>query len=100
MGKQAEHREAWRQRIAEQEQGGDSIRAYCKQHGFGEHSFYSWRQRLRVEQPVGFALLETRQARSKEPQAIELVLAEGDRLRIPCGEAALRMVLQVLRART
>lgn len=99
MSRQAEQREEWRQRIEGQEQSGVSIRAYCKQHGLGEHSFYSWRQRLRAEQPVGFALVETRPARREERQAIELVLGGGERLRIPCEEAALRMVLQVLRAR-
>jgi transposase-like protein len=99
MGRQAERREEWRQRVTEQEQSEISIGAYCKQHGLGEHSFYSWRQRLRTEHSVAFALVETRPTRREEPKAIELVLAEGERLLIPCEEATLRMVLTVLRAR-
>jgi hypothetical protein len=99
MSKQAERREAWRQRVSEQERSWLSIRAYCKQQGLGEHWFYSWRQRLRSEQPVGFALVEARPERREEPKMLELVLGEGERLRIPCNEAALRVVLQVLRSR-
>jgi hypothetical protein len=66
MGKQAEARERWSERITEQEASGLSIRAYCKERGIGEHSFYVWRQRLRrTEEPVGLALVETKR---REPE--------------------------------
>ena len=91
-----ERRELWRQRIAEQEKSGGSIRAYCKGIGIPEHAFYGWRQRLRAETPVTFALVETTQP-AKEAAMIEIVLAQGDRLRIPGDEATLRLVLGVLR---
>jgi hypothetical protein len=61
-----------------------------------EHAFYGWRQRLRVETPVTFALVETKQ-RANEAVFIEVVLTQGDRLRIPGDEATLRLVLGVLR---
>ena len=96
-GKRSEHRETWRQRVAEQEQSGLSVRGYCEQHGMAEHSFYFWRRRMREDRPVSFALVAAKPV-NNETQAIELVLAEGDRLRIPCEEAALRTVLRVLRA--
>jgi hypothetical protein len=89
-------RELWRQRIAEQEKSGDSIRAYCQQKGLAEHAFYGWRSRLRSETAVTFALVETKQP-APEAVMLELVLAQGDRLRIPCEEAMLRMVVRVLR---
>ena len=38
--------ETWRERIAAQQAGGDSIRALCKQNGWHEHAFYWWRSRL------------------------------------------------------
>lgn len=93
----AERREEWRRRIEEQEESGVSIRAYCKQHGIAEHAFYGWRQRLRSDERVSFALVKTKPS-LEEAQAIELVLATGERLRIPREEATLAMVLRVLRS--
>ena len=43
-----------------------------------------------------FALVETK-AGVKEAVMLELVLAQGDRLRIPSDEGTLRLVLGVLR---
>jgi transposase-like protein len=100
VGKQAEVREGWKQRVADQEQSGLSVRAYCKQQGLGEHSFYQWRKRLRTEAPVSFALVEERKAAraEREPRMLELALNGGECLRIPCEEAALELVLRVVRA--
>jgi hypothetical protein len=96
--KQEERRELWRQAILEQEKSGLSIRAFCSERGWGEHSFYWWRQRLRSENaPVRFALVETKVTDEAKPQPIELVLASGDQLRIPGDAATLRLVLSVLR---
>ena len=74
------------------------MRGYCQEHGVAEHSFYFWRRRLREDRPLSFALIEAKPG-NLEPRWIELLLAEGDRLRIPCEEAALGTVLRVLRAR-
>jgi transposase-like protein len=94
--------EYWRERIAEQEHSGGSVKQFCKDHGLGEHLFYYWRKRLREQQPMRFALVDTR---TKQPQAareasLELVLAGGERLRIGAGVdvTTLRTVLEVLRA--
>jgi hypothetical protein len=38
--------ELWRERIAAQQAGGQSIRALCKENGWHEHAFYWWRSRL------------------------------------------------------
>lgn len=91
-----ERREYWRKLIAEQEASGETIRAFCKQRGIGDHSFYSWRRRLRVNAPVQFALLQT--VGSGAP--LELILAHGERLRIANGvdAATLRLVLDALRS--
>ena len=97
-GKQEERREWWRQRIARQEQSGQSIRAFCKDQGVGEHLFYYWRQRLREEKvPMRFALLEAKPCEAAKPQTMELVLTSGDHLRIPIDAATLRLVVSVLR---
>ena len=76
MGKQAAVREAWRQRLTEQEQSRDSIRAYCEEHGWGEHSLYAWRQRLRSDGASRFALVESTPV-SEGPKPLELVLGGG-----------------------
>lgn len=93
----AQRWELWQQWVAEQEKSGTSVRAFCKQRGLAEHNFYSWRKRVRTTSPaITFALVETKP--SKDVVMIELVLAQGDRLRIPADEPTLRMVLSVLRA--
>lgn len=102
--KQTERRELWRQRIAQQENSGQTIRAYCREHKLGEHSFYQWRQQLRssTETPVRFALVETTKPPTEpqpqlSPAGLELVLRGGEKLRIPADAALLRLVLSVLR---
>jgi hypothetical protein len=97
VNKAEQRREPSRQRIAHQETSGQSIRAYCRERGLKEHDFYGGRQRLREQSaPVGFALVETKSAEQTVPP-IELILASGDRLRIPRDAAMLRLVLAVLR---
>ena len=48
----------WRERIAEQQRSGLSIKQFCKQQGIAEHSFYDWRKRLREKPAVRFALVD------------------------------------------
>ncbi|MGI8992506.1 MAG: IS66 family insertion sequence element accessory protein TnpA [Bryobacteraceae bacterium] len=38
--KQEEKREVWRQRVAEHERVGQPVRAYCRELGIREHTFY------------------------------------------------------------
>jgi hypothetical protein len=95
-------REYWRERIAEQERSGISVRRFCEEQGLTEQSFYLWRKRLQRQQPLRFALVETglaRQQPATEP-GLELVLVTGERLRIGAGvdPVVLRRVLEALRA--
>jgi len=87
--------EYWRKLIAEQEASGETIRAFCKERGVGDHSFYFWRKRLRKREPVQFAVLKTVAAAAP----LELILASGERLCIGNGvdAATLRLVLDALR---
>ena len=95
--KQEQRREQWRQRIAEQESSGQSIRAYCGERGLKEPASYGWRGRLRKQNTPGrFGLVESKPG-EETPAPIELLLASGDRLRIPSDAAALKLVLAVLR---
>jgi hypothetical protein len=97
VNKAEQKRELWRQRIAQQESSGQSIRAFCHGRGLAEHDFYGWRQRLRKQTgPVRFTLVEAKPA-EENFAPIEVLLTSGDRLRIPHDAATLRLVLGVLR---
>ena len=97
VNQQEQRRELWRQRIAQQETSGHSVRVFCRKQGLTEAAFYAWRQRLGKQTPsVRFALVETKPAEDTVPP-IELMLASGDRLRIPHDAVTLKLVLAVLR---
>jgi transposase-like protein len=97
------NKDQWRERTVEQERSGVSVRQFCQTRGIGEHLFYYWRKRLREQQqPMRFALVErgpARQAPASEA-SLELILADGERVRIGARVDAttLRMVLTALRA--
>jgi hypothetical protein len=81
----------------EQESSGQSIRAYCGERGLKDSAFYGWRRRLlKQNTPVRFALVASKLGEEPAPP-IELLLASGDRLRIPSDAATLKLVLAVLR---
>ncbi len=91
----------WSKLIAEQKASGQKARPFCRERGIPEYSFYKWRRRLRESEPVRFALLETAPAPSASPEsALELVLRNGERLRIgnQVEVATLRMVLEAVRS--
>lgn len=93
--------EQWRERIAEFEGSGKSVRQFCKESGIAEHSFYCWRKRLRQNGPVRFALVEQtvgQQLWAAEAN-LELVFPTGERLRMGTGVDAgtLRTVVAALR---
>jgi transposase-like protein len=94
-------RERWTRLIAEQGASGEVVRAFCRERGVGEKAFYWWRRRLRSEQGVHFALVETMAASAaSEDSALELVFTNGERLRIGRGvdRATLQLALTVIRA--
>lgn len=91
----------WRERIAEQQRSGVSIKQFCKEGGFSEYSFYAWRRRLRKKEFVPFALVDRSLATEATVTAcVELILPGGERLRIAPGvdSATLRTILDALRA--
>jgi transposase len=99
--KTASKADQWRERIAEQQRSGLSIKQFCKQQGIAEHRFYDWRKRLREKQAVRFALVD-RASVGRESLAdacLEILLTSGERLRVGAGvdAAILRVVLEALR---
>ena len=52
----AEKEQFWRSMVEEHGQGGLNVRAFCRQKGISEPSFYAWRKELQkrdAEQAVG-----------------------------------------------
>jgi len=95
---QQERREFWRQLLAQQEQNGVTVRAFCQQHQVSEYSFYQWRKRLAEQLPVKFALVETNHS-APAAAGVEVILTTGERVRIASGADAgtVRLALSVLR---
>ena len=93
-------REYWSELIVEQQASGQTVRELCHERGRGVYSFYRWRKRLREDGAVRFALVQTRPtADSRGDAPLELVLTNGERLRISPGvdAATLRIVLEAVR---
>src|SRR5580658_2427921 len=90
----------WAKTIAEQEESGLSVPAFCREKGVCAGSFYHWRRRLRtVDESVRFALVEMKPAPDCAVP-LELIFVGGERLRISRGAdvAILQLVLAALRA--
>jgi len=77
-----------------------AVKAFCRDRGVSEPSFYSWRKRLAAAEPVRFALVDAGASGTKDA-SMELIFASGDRLRIAgvVDAATLRTVLSALRER-
>ena len=91
----------WRERIAEQQRSGTSIKQFCRERGLAQHSFYAWRKRLQRSEPVRFAVVDRGlRLEATMDTCVELILPTGERLRIAGGVDAttLRTVLEALRA--
>jgi hypothetical protein len=98
----------WRERAAEHERSGLTVRGYCRQAGLNEHSCYNWRAQLRRAdaepgpQPatVQFAVIEPPRSILPGAARIEITLPGGEQIRIGEGAdaATVRLVLAALRA--
>ena len=96
-----QRRRYWSKLIAEQEASGQKARPFCRERGNPEYSFYKWRRRLRQADTVEFALLKTAPPTvAIADSAMELVLGNGERLRIANGvdAATFRLVLDAVRS--
>ncbi|MCZ2079943.1 MAG: transposase [Bryobacterales bacterium] len=93
--------EQWRERMAELQSSGQSVKQFCKERGLSSWSFYKWRKQLQEAGPVRFALVERRTGREQSASNgdLEVVFATGERLRIQRGVdgATLRTVIEALR---
>ena len=98
VGNQAGVLEQADQRAGGQRAEGPAV--FVASVGSGEYSFYKWRRRLQQSEPVRFAMLATAPtAAPRRDPAFELVLRNGERLRISnqVDAAMLRLVLEAVR---
>ena len=102
----------WREVIADQQQSGTSVQAFCRNRQLNESSFYRWRKRIQLRDrqcsskqdapPVLAPVIvvdEQLGESVREPSAsIEIVLADGTIVRVPSGTTReeLGMVFAVL----
>lgn len=104
----------WRGVLEEQRQSGESVRAFCRERGLKEASFYRWRQVIgRRDAEVTQAEASTsmlapvvvvkershsNSSHFERSVAIEILLRGGATVRVPCGSTSeqLGMVLDVL----
>jgi transposase-like protein len=87
----------WRDVLRRWHDSGLTIRAYCRQRSLAEPSFYFWRRELAqrdLQTPlanspaVTFVPLTVRPEPVAVEAMVEVVLANGRRLRVPVGVAA------------
>lgn len=89
---EAEQRQFWQMAVETWRASGLSVRAFCKQEGLSEPSFYSWRRKLssaasascKQEATASEAFIEV-PLPAAQPAGLELVLASGHVLRIGSG---------------
>lgn len=91
----------WQRWIQLWQSSGLTVRAFCARHRLAEPRFYAWRRLLRQRQRPVTRFVPVHVRATPEPatdQVLEVVLADGRRLRVPPGfdAATLRQVLAVL----
>ena len=99
---QREREQFWRDLIARQQRGEQSIAAFCRTHGVSQPSFFSWRKRLRLHRAAPRSPFVPVQIDLTSPLAhaapIEIVLRSGACVRVShgCDRQMLETVLAVL----
>ena len=107
----AEKERFWRETIAEQGRGGESVRAFCRSRGLRETSFYHWRREIRLRDrekdgtsspPLAPVVLvddfDGKRVDESDASVIEIALRDGTTVRVPPGSTreTLDLVFDVL----
>ena len=91
--------------IREQEQSGDSIKAFCQSQGVSQPSYFAWRKKLALGKHTNaradFVPVRVVPDTPVQPSGIEIVLSRGRRVRVEPGfdRQLLSDVLSVLEER-
>jgi transposase-like protein len=65
--RRVETREFWKEAIRLCAESGLSVRAFCKREGLAEHTFYSWRHKLRPQSPAPDVIQESSATEDEAP---------------------------------
>lgn len=88
--------------VAEWERSGLTMNEFCQRRGLNASTLGWWRRRLRGREEGNKAveLVEIRPSGTAAERAVEIVLANGIRLRVPVGfeRRSLEEILAVVRA--
>jgi transposase-like protein len=98
--------ELWRRRLAEFEQGTQTVAAFCRRVGVSAATFYGWRRKVAQSPGSGQASHGTQaipplsflpvQVTGQPTGVIEVVLAGGVRVLVPRGDReSLQLVLEL-----
>jgi transposase-like protein len=99
-----EHRAKWRGLVSEQLSSGQTVAAFCRDHGIRASQFYDWKKRIREGEAAKFVevkVKESSEQRKPAPErspAIAIRLNKGRSLLVEPGFDAshLRALLTVL----
>lgn len=93
--------EEWERHIRTQEQSGQSVSQYCKDHSLGDAAFYTWRRRLKNPGSVGGNGFIQLQRERPEVSVAHIEIPNGWRITINGAmdeEALTKMLRAVKRA--
>ena len=90
--RRASKEQFWRRMVRQCRSSGQSVRAFCEEHGLSEPSFYAWRRTLAARDDAALRFVPVQVTPEPQPimadgsaGAVELVLSAGRRLRIGPG---------------
>ena len=104
----AEREAFWRRQFDDWQQSGQTITAFCREHGLTESAFHLWKRNLRLQKKLGHSTTNARRPSASRLVPVSLAAlptstltleVHGATLRIEPGvdDALLRTVLNALR---
>ena len=87
--RRSEREQFWRRVIREQEQSGDSVKAFCESQGVSPPSYFAWRKKLalgkRRNARADFVPVRVTPDTPVESSGVDIVLDRGRRVRVEPG---------------
>jgi hypothetical protein len=100
--RESQQEQQWRRWLAQWQQSGLSVRAFCAAHRLPEQTFLAWRRLIAQRQAAACSFVSVQVVPDEQPAAVscfEILMPGGLTLRVPPGfdRAALRQLLAILR---
>jgi transposase-like protein len=102
MARQSDKQQYWRDMVRRWQRSGQTVRAFCDEHGFSEQSFYGWRRTIaehdQQAQTPAFVPIRVVSAAATPSALLEVVASSGRVIRVPADfdANALRRLLAIL----